>query len=180
MAIEEIRNITWGLNGAQLSPWQAAQRLYKAGFKDVKLLAIAWAVMEAESGGYLKAFHHNVKRDENGLILRDADGKMIVLSTDLGFIQKNIVHPPNTKILVQETASQEFVEQLFKTNSDLADGQKSANIAWAFYKLRGWQPWYAYSNESYKRSLPRGCEAVANFLGKVLLNNSKLVKRLDA
>jgi len=174
---EEIKGVTYNFYGEQLEPWQAAQRLYNAGFKETKLLAIMWAVMEGESGGYLKAWHHNVLRDEAGNIARDTEGKFTVNSTDLGFIQKNVVHNPPKKLLDSE--SQVFVDRLFDDNPRLANGQESANIAWAMYKERGFSPWYAYTNGSFERSLPRACVAVGNFLGNAFgLRPKPLVRRI--
>lgn len=164
MANEEIRGITWDLDGEQLKPWLAAQRLYKAGFKDANILAVMWAVIEAESGGYLKAWHHNVERDEEGKILVSEDGLMIVKSTDLGFIQKNIVHNPHVILPIEGNQSKLFVEDLFVAYPDLARADKSAEIAFNLYKTRGFQPWYAHSNGSYKKSMGRACAAVGNFI----------------
>lgn len=173
---EEIRGLTWDLNGEQLDPWQAAQRLYLAGFKDAQLLCKFWAVLEAESGGYLRAWHHNVERLPDGTILRDSQGRMTVKSTDLGFIQKNIVHDEPVKIL-DEAESQAFVDSLFDQHPELANGAQSAEIAYNMFKQRGFQPWYAYSNGSYKKSLERACLAVGNYLGMVFTGNKNLLQR---
>jgi len=162
MAIEEIRGVTWDLWGPELKPWLACQRLYNAGFKDANLLATMWAVLEAESGGYLKAWHHNVTRNEDGSIFRDAQGFFEIKSTDLGFIQKNVVHSP--KIQMSDIESKAFVLDLFEAYPDLARADKSAAIAYDMYKQRGFQPWYAYSNDSYKKSMGRACAAVGNFI----------------
>jgi hypothetical protein len=141
--------------------------LYKAGFTEVKLLAIMWAIIESESGGYLKAWHNNVMRNEDGTIYLE-DGKMIIQSTDLGFIQKNVVHNPPVKLEPTAEKIQPFIDSLFEANPDLARGDKSAEIAYQLYKSRGFQPWYAYSNGSYKRNISRGCLAVGNMLGLIL------------
>lgn len=178
--VEELYGITWGLWGEELEPWQAAQRLYRAGFTDAKELATFWAVLEAESGGYLKAWHHNVVRNLDGTIARDAEGRMTVRSTDLGFIQKNTVHDPPVKLKLEADASGGFVEGLFEALPELARGDESAAIARSMFESRGFQPWYAYSNGSYKRSLERGCLAVANYLGKVLLRDERLFTRRGA
>jgi hypothetical protein len=176
-AVEELRGITWGLDGAELAPWQAAQRLYKAGFIVAKELAIFWSVIEAESGGYLKAWHHNVTRNADGSIFKTADGLMEVRSTDLGLIQKNVVHSPRVQLSVSGTESQAFVNDLFAANPELARGDESAEIAREMFEQRGYQPWYAFSNGSYKRSLDRGCLAVGNYLGMALVGNSNLLMR---
>lgn len=179
MAVEEIRGITWDLDGEQLKPWLAAQRLYKAGFKDADLLCTMWAVLEAESGGYLKAWHHNVERNADGTILV-IDGLMTVRSTDLGFIQKNIVHNPKQILPVEGNQSKLFVADLFLAFPELARGDESAKIAHEMYLQRGFQPWYAYSNGSYEKSIGRGTAAVANFLAiKHGLRPIPYVKRVE-
>jgi hypothetical protein len=158
----EIRGVTFGFDGEQLEPQQAAQRLYKAGFKDAKVLAIMWAILEGESARYLKAWHHNVARDDDGSIIRDDIGRFAVKSTDLGFIQRNVVHSPPKK--VTDAESPVFVESLFTANPDLARGDKSAEIAFALYQDRGYQPWYAYSNRGYRRHREAACSAVREYL----------------
>ncbi|MFI5405145.1 MAG: hypothetical protein ACHQ1D_01390 [Nitrososphaerales archaeon] len=177
---QEIKGVTWDLDGEQLEPYLAAQRLYKAGFKDADLLCTMWAVIEAESGGYLKAWHHNVERNEDGTI-KIYDGYLMnVKSTDLGFIQKNIPHEPDILLPIQGDQSQLFVNDLFVAFPELARGDESAKIAYQMYKTRGFQPWYAYSNGSYKKSIGRGTAAVANFLAlKNGLRPMPYVKRID-
>lgn len=171
---EEIFNVTWGLDGEQLDPWQAAQRLYLAGFKDARVLAKMWAVLESESGGYLRAWHHNVKRDAEGNIVYEAD-KFIVFSTDLGFIQKNVKH--NEPVKLEPGESQGFVNTLFELNPELARGDRSAEIAWRLYQDRGFDPWVAERNGSYRRNMDRGCLAVANYLAKSYGLGENLFKR---
>lgn len=172
--MEEIHGVTWGLDGAQLEPWQAAQRLYKAGFADTQLLCKMLAVIRGESGWYLKAWHHNVLRDADGNIQRTADGKITIKSTDLGFIQRNVVHTP-PKVLA-DADSQAFVDQLFLTYPELARGDESAKIAWNLYKARGFQPWYAYTNGGWKNHLEQSCLAVGNYVAMVFLRKSKLLR----
>lgn len=170
---EEIKGVTFDFDGARLNPWQAAQRLYKAGFVDAKLCAIGYAVMMGESGRYLKAWHHNVVRNEDETIKYESDGKMTIKSTDLGFIQKNIPHNPNMLVFPQDAAS--FTNSLFLQYPELADGQKSAEIAWELFIDRGWQPWYAHSNGSYKNGLPSACVAVGKYLAMSLANDPEIV-----
>jgi hypothetical protein len=177
MAVEEIYQITWEFYGERLDPWQAAQRLYKAGFTDAKVLAIGYAVMMAESGRYLKAWHHNVRRNDDGSIKRDEDGLMEVVSTDLGFIQKNVVHHPSVKLPTTGDESKEFVDGLYEKFPELARGDESAQIAYALYQDREWAPWYAYSNGSYKKGLPAACAAVGNMVAKQLLNEPFLLRQ---
>lgn len=172
--VEEIKGVTWNLDGAQLEPWQAAQRLYLANFKDATVLCEMLATIRGESGWYLKAWHHNVLRDEAGLIVRDAAGKFTVKSTDLGFIQRNVVHSSPVKLLDSE--SQAFVDDLFYSHPELARADESAAIAWNLYKLRGFQPWYAHSNGGYKNHLDQACLAVGNYLGMRFLRKRKLLK----
>lgn len=173
---EYIENVTHGFSGPRLHGWQLAQRGYLAGFTDAKLLAVFIAVMRAESGGYLRAFHHNATRDDAGKIVRttaeDGTELMQVRSTDLGLIQRNVVHPEPRLIAMNERAVADFVHELFERHPKLANGQESANIAWGLYEARGWQPWYAHSNGSYKKGLPSSCTAIANFLDRVLLRGS--------
>jgi hypothetical protein len=176
---EEIRGVTWDFDGEQLDPWLAAQRLYKAGFKDAQELCVMWAVLESESGGYLKAWHHNVTRNEDGTIKLFDDYLMEVKSTDLGFIQKNVVHNPRPLLPVEGDQSQLFVDDLFVAFPALARGDESAVIARQLFVQRGFQPWYAHTNGSYKKSMPRACAAVANFLAlKNGLRPIPLVKRI--
>lgn len=161
---EEIRGVTWDLDGAELLPWLAAQRLYKAGFEDAKLLTTMWAVIEGESGGYLKAWHHNVKRNDDGSIFRNEAGNMLIKSTDLGFIQKNVVHASPVEVATTGGEAKDFVDTLFKIYPELARGDDSAKIAYQMYKQRGFQPWYAYTNGSYKKHLDQAVLAVGNYL----------------
>jgi hypothetical protein len=176
VSVVEIRGVTYDFGGERLDPWQAVQRLYRAGLADAKVLAIGYAVMMGESGCYLKAWHHNLVRDDGGGIVRDVDGRFTVKSTDLGFIQKNIVHNPQVKLLDSE--SPHFVDTLFEEHPELARGDESAVIAKAMYDSRGWSPWYAYVNGSYKRSLAPACVAVGNFLDRVLCDaDGQQIKR---
>jgi len=160
---EEIKGITWDLDGAELMPWLAAQRLYKAGFKDAKLLTTMWAVLEGESGGYLKAWHHNVSRNDDGSI-KIINEMMEVKSTDLGFIQKNIVHTPKVLLPIVGDDSKNFVKVLFEVYPELARGDRSAEIAYKLYQDRGFQPWYAYTNGGYEKHLGKAVLAVGNYL----------------
>lgn len=170
---EEIRGVTWGLDGDQFKDWQAAGRLYSAGFKDAQILGKMLAIIAGESGWFLKAWHHNVARDDAGAILRDSEGKFTVLSTDLGFIQKNIPHNPHVKLADSE--SQGFVDNLFLHYPELARGDSSSLIAWNMYQNRGFQPWYAYSNGGYLKHLDKACLAVGNYLGLMFLNKRTLL-----
>lgn len=181
---EELIHITFDFDGERLEPWQAVQRLYLAGFVDPKLLAVGYAVMMGESGRYLKAWHHNVLRNEDGTILRDALGRMTVKSTDLGFIQKNIVHSPARALEIDADVSGAFVDELFAANPRLARGDQSAAIAYALYNSvtgggvkRLWSPWYAWVNGNYRKGLPSACVAVGQFLGKVLVDDPGVVVR---
>jgi hypothetical protein len=180
---EELIHITYDFDGERLEPWQAVQRLYLAGFVDPKLLAVGYAVMMGESGRYLKAWHHNVLRNEDGTILRSADGLMEVKSTDLGFIQKNVVHNPHVVLPIEGDQSALFVEDLFAAYPKLARGDESAEIAYALYNSvsggvkRRWTPWYAWVNGNYRKGLPSACVAVGQFLGKVLVDDPRVVVR---
>jgi hypothetical protein len=159
---QEIRGQTWDLDGVQLQPFQAAQRLYNAGFKDAKILVEMCAIY-GESGWYLKAWHHNVERDEDGQISLDDSGRMTIKSTDLGFIQKNYIWL--TPVKCQPIEGQFWADKGFELRPDLAKGDSSADIAYDLYQLRGFQPWYAHAY--WTRHKARSVEAVADFLAVV-------------
>lgn len=185
MAKEYIENVSYGFYGARLDQVQRMQRLYKAGFKDASLLVDAYATMMGESGGYLKAFHHNVERNEDGTIKRfpDSAGKiyMKVISTDLGFIQKNTPHSPTRMVEMTEEASKAFVDELFEEYPELANGWASCEVAWEMYNTvvqgekRKFTPWYAYVNGSYKNSLPNACVALGKWAANKYLDNPQYV-----
>jgi hypothetical protein len=157
---QEIRGQTWDLDGPQLEPFQAAQRLYKAGFTDAKILVEACATMYGESGWYVNAWHHNVLRDQNKQILLNTDGKMTITSTDLGFIQKNVVWREPIVCLPEQGAF--WAKYGFETYPSLARADKSADIAYSLFMTRGFTPWYAHSY--WTRHKARSVEAVADFL----------------
>jgi hypothetical protein len=184
--MEHLEGVNYGFYGARLDTVQRMQRLYNTkdntwGFKDAMLLTLAYAVMMGESGGYLKAYHHNVERDVAGNIVRhDVDGKecMKVKSTDLGFIQKNTPHSPARLVEMTEEASLAFVDELFVANPALCNGYESCKIAWNLYKSRGnFSAWYAYINGGYKRSLPLACVAVGKFAANKYLNDPEYVTK---
>jgi hypothetical protein len=159
---EEIRGVTWDLGGWRLYPRQKAQYAYGGGFADVKLLQDAIATFDGESGGYLKAWHYNVRRNDDGTIFRDDEGRFIAKSVDLGWIQKNILLM--NKALHDEEAA-DFVEEIFtQGHPELARPLFSATIAYEMYLVRGWEPWYAYTNGGYKRHLGKSCLAIGNWL----------------
>lgn len=178
--MEHIEWVNYGFYGERFDSVQRMQRLYNTrdntwGFKDAMVLVVAYATMMGESGGYLKAFHHNVERNEEGMIVRYVDNFdtsklfMKVFSTDLGFIQKNTKHQDGG-VLVEMTkeASLAFVDQLFIENPKLCIGWDSCKIAWNMYNTAGkkFTPWYAYTNGNYKKGLPGACVA----LGKLAAN----------
>jgi hypothetical protein len=182
MATEYLPGISYGFYGQRLDTVQRVQRLYFAGFKDADLLALAYAVMMGESGGYLKAFHHNVERNEDGTIKREeVDGLtfMRVKSTDLGFIQRNVVHANKPLVELTEGASKAFVDDLFLANPKLANGWESCKIAWQLYQQRGFDPWYAYSNGGWKRSIGHASLAVGKWLAHRYLDDPGLIQQRD-
>ena len=155
--MEHIHGINWGLGGNELTPEQAIQRLAVAGWPLFRRKAdgttespilIMWAIIEGESGGYQKAWHINVVRDPNGMIIRQiVDGKtyMTVKSIDLGFIQKNTtVEPFLLEMDINVVAA--WVEHMFDTHPELADPWQAAEVALAFWKTNGfnWKRWFAY------------------------------------
>jgi len=171
--VDEIRGVTWDLAGERLMPFQAAQYLYKAEakindvvsrpFRDAKTLMTGCAVMGGESAWYTKAWHANVARNADGMILRPQPGFLTVKSIDLGWIQRN-AELEDTDIA--DDAVKDLVAELF---DDAAYGYLdrpglAANEAARLYTQRGWQPWYAYANGGWKRHLPMAGQAVANFL----------------
>lgn len=175
----EIRGVTWDLGGTRLYPFQAAQYLYKAQgakagvssypFRDAKRLMEACAIMGGESGWYVKAWHANVVRDDEGRIVRDALGKMTVKSVDLGWIQRNA---DVTDAALADNEVAPFVENLFDSNTYgyLDRPALAATEAANLYLARGWQPWYAYSNGGWRTHLPTAGLAVGNFLAVEYMN----------
>ena len=172
--MDEIRNVTWGLWGEELKEWQAIQRLYLAGFRDVQLLARMFAIIEGESGSYLKAWHANVKRDSTTKnIIYSAKGEMEIKSIDLGFIQKNVVLPAPVSVLPLPEVMKPIVDELFERFPKLARADTAAEIAWEMFQDRGFSPWYAYKpgTPEFKGKVKRGCQAVGNYLGRVLIDD---------
>lgn len=183
---EYIEWVVYGFYGERFDSVQRMQRLYNVrdnewGFKDAMTLVVAYATMMGESGGYLKAFHHNVEREADGSIKRyNIDGKdyMKVFSTDLGFIQKNTIHSPAKMLEMTKEASLAFVDQLFVENPKLCVGWDSCKIAWNMYKAAGnkFTPWYAYTNGNYKKGLPGACVALGKLAANKYLNDPNYVQ----
>jgi hypothetical protein len=162
LAREEIRGVTWDLGGWRLYPRQKAQYAYAGGFTNVKLQQEALATFDGESGGYLKAWHINVRRNEDGTIFREDDGRLTAKSVDLGWIQKNI--DLGNKLLADSEAA-DFIEEVFtQGHPELARPLFSATLAYRMYLERGWDPWYAYSNGGYKRHLGSAALGIGNWL----------------
>lgn len=184
MAREFIENISYGFYGPRLDQVQRMQRLYGGGFKDASLMVVAYAVMMGESGGYLKAFHHNVERNPDETIKRyniNGEDHMKVISTDLGFIQKNTLHSPAALVLMTEDESLAFVDGLFEDHPELANGYDSCAVAWQMYntvvggKKRLFTPWFAYLNKSYVKSLPNASVALGKWAANKYLNEPDYV-----
>ncbi len=184
--MEHIEWVNYGFYGERFDSVQRMQRLYNTrdntwGFKDAMVLVVAYATMMGESGGYLKAFHHNVERNEDGIIKRfdQGDGKeyMRVKSTDLRFSQKNTVHTPTPLVEMTKEASLAFVDQLFVENPKLCNGWDSCKIAWNMYNTAGkkFTPWYAYTNGNYKKGLPGACVALGKLAANKYLNDPDYV-----
>lgn len=169
--MEEIRGVTWDFgSGQRLYPFQAAQYLHQADppngpppFRDAKRLMEACAVMGGESGWYLTAWHLNVKRDSAGNILWDEQRRLLATSCDLGWIQRNAEFA-DTALLPEDVPA--FVQALFDSPEFgyLDRPALAAQEAARLFTERGWQPWVAWLNKSYKRHLPMAGQAVANFL----------------
>lgn len=150
----EQRGVTWDLDGARLLPFQQAQYLYNAGIRDAADLATMVATLLGESAGYLRAWHHNVADQD--------DGTIVVKSTDLGWIQRNVVH--DEPIVVARDQAAALADRLFSENPSLAKPGTSAAVAAQLFAQRGFQPWYAYSNGGWKRHRSTAVLAVGNFL----------------
>lgn len=159
---EEIRGVTWDLGGWRLYPRQKAQYAVAGGFEKIDDLYEAIATFDGESGGYLKAWHYNVKRNADGTILRDAEGRFTAKSVDLGWIQKNIALGDK---LLHDAEAAAFVEEVFtQGHPDLAKPLYSATVAYEMFLARGWDPWYAYLNGSYKRYIGGAALAIGNWI----------------
>lgn len=164
---EEIRGVTYDFDGVELREWQAIQRLYRAGFTDLITLGHMFAIVEGESGSYTKAWHANVTRDAEGMILRkteDGVDKMQIKSIDLGFIQRN-VNVTDVWVEMDPEAMAEWVNQMWDAHPHLADAQLSAEAAFDLWTDRGFQPWYAYKpgTQGYYQKKRRAGKAIANF-----------------
>lgn len=146
-SLEEIRGITWDLDGVELSHQQAIQRIINANFPVKGGVALTmFAIVEGESGEYTKAWHANVNRDASGNIVRLVDdGKtyMKVNSVDLGFMQFN-TPVGGVKVEMTTEAAGTFIDNLFEQHPELADPWTSAALAYDLWLRRKFQPWYAY------------------------------------
>lgn len=171
----EIQNVTYGFWGVELKEWQTIQRLVLAGFGEVRILTNMFAIIEGESGSYTKAWHANVRRtpDEVKEIVYDSNGRMFVKSIDLGFIQRNVpVAGGGVWVDPTETAMASFVNEMYEKNPDLADAQKSAEIAFDLFTDRGFQPWYAYQpgTTRFYQKKRRAAKAIANYILRTQVN----------
>lgn len=141
--LEEIRDITFGLWGHELSHQQTIQRLVSAGFpiKGGHLLTM-FAIVEGESGEYQRAFHANIHRwpeNADGVkkiqrfvwripagepaqwILLGPDEEpavdepvfMKVKSIDLGFCQRSVEISPDEMIEMDFEAVDVWVNGLY-------------------------------------------------------------------
>ena len=177
--IPEIRNVTFGLWGSELPEHAAIQRLARAGFPiwspghlDTEAphspLLEMFAIIEGESGSYLKAWHANVLRDPpfTGDIVLNSEGQMTVRSIDMGFIQLNVNVAPDLLIAPTEEAMKAFVEARFAARPELTRADLSAHIAHDLWLDRGFGPWFAYKpgTANYKLKKRRGAKGIANWL----------------
>lgn len=163
-AVESPRGVIWDLDGALMKPWQAADRLYAAGFTDTVLLAEACAVMKAESGWYLKAWHINAEYDSDGKLVRDSQGRFTVDSVDLGWIQRNV---RVADVTLSDTEAKAWVDTMFQEHPELANGYESAKLARQLYVNGGndFGAWYAWLNGMHRQYLDDGALAVGNLAG---------------
>lgn len=185
--MEEIRGITWGLWGNELSHEQTIQRIINAGFPIKGGVALTmFAIVEGESGEYQMAWHSNVTRWLNpdgsqGNIKRFEqlpnlsfkaipEGErrdlefMFVKSIDLGFMQINVAVGQYVEMGVE--ACQDFVEGQFAKHPDLASPVTSSEVAYEIWASRGFKPWYAYKpgTEAFRKKKRYGAKAFADWL----------------
>lgn len=190
--MEEIRNITWGLWGAELSHVQTIQRIITAGFPIWKAdpqphspALNMFAIVEGESGEYQRAWHSNVERWdslEDKPIRRyeqmpDLSMRLIpvgeplpelvfmkVKSIDLGFMQMN--KQVGEFVEMGFEAVELFVNAQFAKYPGLDSPVESCKQALAMWKQRGFQPWYAYQpgTERWRDKKRYGAIAFAQWL----------------
>jgi hypothetical protein len=173
---EHIRGVTWDLAGQRLYPFQMAQYLFKAiptngkaaPFQNARVLLEMVATMYAEASGYLRAFHLNVVRNDDGTIFRDSEGRLVAKSADLGWIQKNVDFPDTP---LHDDEVQAFIDGLFDAETtDWTDRPGvAATVAatiyttpWTDGKPRGFRAWFGHLNWEKQKSA--AALAVANFL----------------
>jgi hypothetical protein len=180
---EEIRGVTWDLQGATMLHWLMIRRLCQAGFISEKdglgragdaVVLNMFAISEGESGGSLKAWHINVVRNDDGTIKRtQIDGKdtMSVRSIDMGSMQIN-----ETVALFQlemdPVPVQAWVDEMFAGYPDLAHVDTSLVIAMSKFKAdiraggSGYRPWYAYQPDTahWRQKKRYGSKAFADYL----------------
>lgn len=167
--MEHIKDINYGLGGAQLAEWQIVQRLVRSGFSDLRVLGTMFAIVEGESGGYTRAFHCNVDRTPEGLIVRKTINSvdyMHVNSVDLGFMQFNTPLPNAGKsIAMISQVVLEFINTLFDAEPWKADAQLSSEHAYEMYLNRGFLPWYAYkpNDMRFQEKRREAGKAIANY-----------------
>jgi hypothetical protein len=125
------------LEGTQLRRRQFARLLHAAGFTDQNLID-AFAVGEAESDRYTKAYHVN------------DDG-----TTDYGLMQINSVH------FGQKVGGREI------TQESLYDPAFNVQVAHNFFQGAGnvFTPWAAYTSGAYKKSphIENAITGIANY-----------------
>lgn len=181
VAIPEIRDVTFGLWGSELPEHAAIQRLVRAGFPvwvpshlDVESphspLLEMFAIIEGESGSYVKAWHANVLRDPpfTGQIVLDEMGMMTIKSIDLGFIQLNVNVVPDATVTPNEPTMAAYVQSQFDHHPELARADLSAMIAHDLWLERGFKPWFAYKpgTDNYRQKKARGAKAIGNWLAR--------------
>lgn len=168
LELPEQRGVTWDLEGWRLYPFQQAQFLYGAGLTDASELATMIAVLHAESGAYLLAWHHNV--EEMG------EDEMTVKSTDLGWMQRNVVHSP--PVTIPKSGGRQLAHDLFVAYPNLGKARPSATLAKQFYDNYSFSRWYAWLNGSWENHRGHAVLAVGNFLAvKLGLGQSYLEVR---
>lgn len=130
------------LNGTQWLPRDVARLLYDHGWREPQNLVLMVATIGGESDYYDQAVGD-----------RHADGTI-----DLGMFQLSSIHAKELGLNEEQFTAKAF---------DPEWAAVFARTLWNKDKQNGgtgFGPWYAYSNESYKRHLKGAIVGVANML----------------
>jgi hypothetical protein len=186
------------LKGTQIQPREIVEACYALGWVDALDLVTMVATILSESQGYDRAYNDNVSRlgsaqinatvrnAETGepvvvvsksgewVLIRHEDGTQenypveaqVVTSRDIGLCQ---INTPAAKIGTDEE------ERLYDWHYNLVRARAlydtKTNTAGA---IRGFTPWYGYTNEVYLRDsyIKRAARGVGNFVAEMLLERT--------